>query len=431
MSAISHSPINKYLRAAEEVFTVISLILYTSGVILLILTGGGGQGLNDDEELIKPIDFSLQQTIFFVNYAISAVLLLFRWKKAAFTLSKDWTIWLLMLMAVVSVFWSSMPKLTSPRSVALVGNFVFALYLSSRYSLKQQLKLLGWCFALIIGMSFLFAILNPAYGTMQIGIHAGSWRGVFVHKNVLGKQMAISGIIFMLIAMDAKEKRWIPWTGLCLSFCLLVLSRSSSSMANFLIVIALIPVYNISLWRYHWLVPGIIAVATLGGGLSFWLNQNAEILLGSVGKDPTLTGRTEMWPHILDMIWKQPWLGYGYSGFWDNWDSPAAYVWYAVKWLPPNSHNGFLDLLLELGFVGLLIFGIGFCQTIWRSLTWLRTERSWSSFWPILYLSYMILSNLGESALLSRNDIFWVLYVSILFSLAMNTSKTDKIVISN
>ena len=53
------SPMNKYLRAAEEIFVILSLILYTSGVILLILTGGGGQGINDDEELIKPIDFML------------------------------------------------------------------------------------------------------------------------------------------------------------------------------------------------------------------------------------------------------------------------------------------------------------------------------------------------------------------------------------
>lgn len=431
MSVISHSPMNKYLRAAEEVFVVISLILYTSGVILLMLTGSGGQGIDDDEELIKPIDFSLQQTLFFVNYLIALFLLLIRWKKTFFTLSKDWTIWLLMLMALVSVFWSSTPKLTSARSIALIGNFVFALYLGSRYSLREQLRLLGWCFTIIIIMSFLFAILSPVYGTMAVGIHAGAWRGVFVHKNVLGKQMALSGIIFMLIAMDAKEKRWIPWTGLCLSFCLLVLSRSSSSMVNFLTMIALIPVYNIFRWRYYLIVPAVIAVITLGGGLSVWFDQNAEILLGSIGKDPTLTGRTEMWSHILDMIWKQPWLGYGYSGFWNDWDSPAAYIWYAVKWRPPNSHNGFLDLLLELGFSGLLIFGIGFFQTVSRSLTWLRTDRSWTSFWPLLYLSYMILSNLGESALLSRNDIFWVLYVSVLFSLAMNTSKTDKIVISN
>lgn len=422
---------NKYLRAAEEIFVVLSLILYTSGVILLILTGGGGQGINDDEELIKPIDFSLQQIIFFVNYLIASLLLIIRWKKAVFTLSKDWTIWVLMVIALVSVFWSSTPKLTSARSIALVGNCTFGLYLASRYTIREQLKLLGWCFGIVIVMSFLCAILIPRYGTMEIGIHAGSWRGVFVHKNVLGKLMGLSGIIFMLLALDAKTKRWIHWTGLGLSFCLLLLSKSSSSMVNFLTVIALIPIYNTFRWRYQLMIPAVIATVTLGGCLSFWLSQNAEILLGSIGKDPTLTGRTDMWPYIMEMVWKQPWLGYGYNGFWNDWDSPGAYVWYAVKWLPPNSHNGFLDLWLDFGLLGVIIFGVGFWNILQRSLNWLKIDKGWTSFWSILYLTYLVLGNLTESSLAIRNDIFWLLYITTSFSLAIHTFKPDEMSVQN
>ena len=422
---------NKYLRIFEEIFVVISLILYTSGVVLLLITGGGGQGLNDDEELVKPIDYSLQQIIFFVNYLISLLLLTIRWKKAIFTLSKDWTIWVLMIIALISFFWSSTPKLTSARSIALVGNCAFGLYIASRYSMRSQLRLLGWCFGIIIVMSFLFAIISPTYGTMSAGIHAGSWRGVFVHKNVLGKLMGLSGIIFVLLALDAKEKSWIPWTGLGLSFCLLVLSKSSSSMVNFLTVIVLIPIYYTFRWRYQLMIPAVIAIITFGGYLSFWLNQNAEILLGSIGKDPTLTGRTDMWPYIMEMIWKQPWLGYGYNGFWNDWDSPGAYVWYAVKWLPPNAHNGFLDLWLDFGLVGVIVFGIGFWKTLQRGIHWLRIDKNWISFWPIAYLTYLVLGNSTESSLAIRNDIFWLLYITTSFSLAIHIFKSDEISVEN
>jgi exopolysaccharide production protein ExoQ len=415
---------NKYLLPAERVFVILSLIFYSSGPLTLLLTGGIGQGI--DEEVIAPVDYSLQQSIFFINYLISFFLLTIRWKNAIYTLSKDRTIWLLILIAVGSIVWSVSPQLTRPRSIALVGTSLFGLYLASRYSIREQLKLLGWSFALIIMMSFAFAILIPHYGVMISGVHAGAWRGIYLHKNVLGKIMAISGIVFILLAMDSKEKRWLPWTGLGLSFCLLFLSRSSSSMINFLAMLAMVPIYNTARWRYHLMVPAIIAIVILGGSLSLWLHENSAMLLGSIGKDPTLTGRTEMWPYILEMIWKQPWLGYGYSAFWNDWDSPGAYVWYAAKWTPPNSHNGLLDLWLELGLLGVLIFGIGFWQAGLRGLAWLRIEKSWDSFWPLLYLTYLILSNVGESALLSRNDIFFVLYVAVSFSLAVSISETDK-----
>ncbi len=420
---------NKYLGAAERWFVILSLILYSSGPLPLILSGGAGQGI--DEDALTSIDYTLPQTIFFVNYLISLCLLTIRWKKAIFTLSKDRTIWLLMLIAVSSIIWSFNPQLTWPRSIALVGTSLFGLYLASRYSKREQLKLLGWSFALIILMSFGFAIIIPHYGTMDSGIHAGAWRGIYIHKNVLGKIMGLSGIVFVLLTLDTKEKRWLPWAGLILSFCLLLLSKSSSAMINFLTAIGLMPVYNTFRWRYHFMVPVLIATVILGGGISFWLNQNSVTLLGSIGKDPTLTGRTEMWPYIMDMIWKQPWLGYGYSAFWNNWDSPGAYVWYAAKWTPPNSHNGFLDLWLDFGLVGIIVLGIDFLQTLLRGLNRLRIDKYWGAFWGVLYLTYLILGNLTESSLVVRNDIFWLLYITASLSLAIDSSTTDKMSIQN
>jgi exopolysaccharide production protein ExoQ len=415
---------NKYLQIAERWFVILSLIFYSSGPLPLILSGGAGQGI--DEETVVSIDYTLPQTIFFINYLISLFLLIIRWRKATYTLSKDSTIWLLMLIALISVLWSFNPQLTRPRSIALAGTSLFGLYVASRFSIREQIKLLGWSCGIIVGMSFLLAIIIPYYGTMASGIHAGAWRGIYVHKNVLGKIMGLSGIVFVLLSMDTKQKRWYPLVGLGLSFCLLFLSKSSSAMINFLTTIGTIPLYNTLRWRYHFMVPTIIATVILGGGLSLWLNENSAILLGSIGKDPTLTGRTEMWPFIMEMIWKQPWLGYGYSAFWNDWDSPGAYVWYAARWTPPNSHNGFLDLWLDFGLVGLIIFLLGFLQTSLRGLKYIRVDKYWASFWGLLYLTYLMLGNLTESSLVARNDIFWLLYITISFSLAINSSKTDE-----
>ncbi len=417
--------ISPLFQIAEHAFIIISLIFYSSGPLPLILSGGAGQGIDDAS--LETTDYSILQALFFCNYLITIVLLILRWKKATYVLTKDWTISLLMAIALASLVWSSIPKITQIRSIALVGTSLFGLYLASRYTIRQQLKLLGWSFGVIIILSFLFAILIPKFGIMSSGVHAGAWRGIYVHKNTLGKMMTIGATVFLLLAMDAKSNRWIPWLGVGLGIILLVLSKSSSSIGNLLTIFALIPIYNALRLSYHLMVPAIVALMTIGSISSLWLSANTKVLLEAIGKDTTFTGRADMWPFIIEMIQKQPWLGYGYNGFWNDWNSPGAYVWYAAKWTPPNSHNGFLDLWLELGLFGIVVFAIGFGINLLRGLKLFRIDRSWQSFWTLLYLTFMILANLGESSLLNRNDLCWLLYVTVSFSLAIATTNSPKI----
>ena len=167
---------NKKLEFVERAFTVLSLIFYSGGPLPLILSKGSGEGLNDPTP--DPTDYSSLQAMFFLNYFITLVLLLTRWKKSAYVITKEWTIWVLMIICLASTMWSFIPNQTRARSIALVGTSLFGLYLSSRYNIRDQLKLLAWCFAGIILMSFMMVFLVPDYGTMPIGLHAGSWRGM-------------------------------------------------------------------------------------------------------------------------------------------------------------------------------------------------------------------------------------------------------------
>ena len=407
---------NKKLEIAEWIFTVLSIIIYSGGPIPLILSQGYGEGMIDPTP--DPTDYSKLIALFFLNYLISFFLLVLRWKRSLYTFKKEWTIWLLIGIACASVLWSFLPKLTPNRSIALVGSTLFGFYIATRYSIRDQLKLLSWSFAVIMILSLLIAIIIPSYGTMSYGIHGGSWRGIYTHKNWLGRVMTISGIVFLIMALDQQRQRSLYWLGLGCSFCLLLLSKSSSSIINCATIFSIIPIYSIFRWRYLMMVPIIASMAMIGSIFLLWFNENSATLLGSIGKDATLTGRTDMWPHIIDMIAQQPWLGYGYNGFWQDWDSPGATVWYAAKWTAPNAHNGILDLWLQLGLLGTIVFLIGFGLTLLRGASWLRNDKSWCSFWPITYPTYLILANVSESFLLNFNDLFWVLYVSVAFSLA-------------
>jgi O-antigen ligase len=169
------------------------------------------------------------------------------------------------------------------------------------------------------------------------------------------------------------------------------------------------------------MIPALIGLVTVGGIFFVWFTANAETLLGSIGKDTTLTGRTDLWPLVWELIWKRPWLGYGYGALWLGWDSETAYIWWATTWAAPNAHNGFLELLLQLGIVGLSIFLLGFCTISVKALAWIRLCRSRTSevFWPIAYMAYTILSNLTEAEVLLQNSLSWVLFVSVTISSQM------------
>lgn len=416
---------NKKLEIAEWIFTIISIVIYSGGPLPLILSQGFGEGMVDPTP--DPTDYSKMIALFFLNYVVSFLLLILRWKKSLYVIKKEWTIWLLIGIAVASVMWSFIPKLTPNRSIALAGSTMFGFYIATRYSIRDQLKLLSWTFATIIVLSLLMVIVIPTYGTMSYGIHAGSWRGIYTHKNWLGRVMTISGIVFLILAMDEKHQRWRYWIGLGCSFGLLVLSKSSGAILNCVTIFSIIPIYSVFRWRSLIMMPMITGIIIMSSSFLLWFNENSTALLGSIGKDATLTGRTDMWPYMIDMIAKQPWLGYGYNGFWHDWDSPGAVVWYAAKWTAPNAHNGVIDLLLQLGLLGTMVFAIGFGVSLIRGVSWLRVDKSWLSFWPILYLTHLTLSNVSESFLLNFNDLSWVLYVSVAFSLAIVNLNNKKV----
>jgi len=404
----------KLLGFAERAFTIISLLLYSGGPLTVILSNGANEG--DIETGSAEIDSSLILVLFFINYLVTCGLLVLRWKKFLSILKKDKLILVLIGLAVVSVLWSYMPGKTISRSIAIFGTTLFGIYLASRYTMKQQLELLGWMFGIAVVMSFMFAIGLPKFGVMG-GIHEGKWRGIYNHKSVLGKVMVPSIIVFTILAIDTKKRQFIYWLGSLFSLILLLRSTATSSLLNTITLLAASITFPVFRWKYNWMVPGLIFIVTLGSTLYVLLTINLEILLGSLGKDATLTGRADMWPFIFEMIFKNLWLGYGYGAFWSGPDTPSFYIWQATGWTPPNSHNGLLDLWLHLGLLGVAIFTVEFLlQTLPKALVWVRLSQTAVGLWPLLYMSYMVLANLSESTLMVQNDIFWVIYVALAFS---------------
>lgn len=315
-----------------------------------------------------------------------------------------------------------------------MGTTVFGVYLATRYSLREQLQLLAWTFGLIIILSFVFAIALPSYGLMSFqegGIHAGTWRGVMTHKNILGRIIDISAIVFLLLSFKnsglQRKYRWVTWTGFILSAILIILSTSKTAIVVFLTLTAIVPLYRIWRSRYTQVVPLTIAVILVLGSAATLLLDNLPIIANALGKDLTLTGRTDIWTIMLELISERPLFGYGFNSIWQSWDNEVtAYLWNSLEWECPYGHNGFMDLLAELGISGLIVFSISYVAACIRGILWLRITRTAEGLWPLMYLSFLLIYNITESSLLATNSIFWILYVSIVFSMAVEYEQAKR-----
>ena len=405
-------------RLIEKVFVVFSLLFFSGAGSYFIAP------TNSAYLIVQIAAYSIQMvTIFLITV---------RWKKIVTFAIQEKPLWILVGLATASVFWSQMPLIVTLSYDQGPGNGVipflrvtlFAVYFAACYGLKEQMRLLTWTFGIAVVFSIVVALLLPHYGvtgsmTMlaEDARHVGAWRGLYAHKNVFGIVMVLSAIIFYL--NDFSDRRWIAWTGFSLSVALILLSTAKTSLILLLTFIALLPFYRALRWNYSLFIPFFIAAILVGGGVVAWFLDNATVILGSLGRDLTFTGRTDIWAAVIDKIWERPWLGYGYHVFWVGVADGSIGLWSPTVnnfIRPAHAHNGFLDLTLDIGFLGLFLFISSYIKVCSQAIAYLRFNNSAEGIMPLAYLFFMIQFNLSEPALM-REDLFWVLYVSITLSL--------------
>lgn len=390
----------------EKVFTVITLF-YTTGAILPFITGNNGQ---TDSSQINPIDSAIKAAI----YTVVFVFISQRLRSFARGLRKVRWIVVLGLVALASALWSEDPSLTVRGSAVLLATTAFGIYFGTRYTVHQQLHLLSWTFLLVIASSFFFAIFLPEYGIEQgINGNFSDWQGAFAQKNILARAIVLAILVFLFAGSMRRSLRWLAIAG---SVVLLGLSGSATGMIVCFGIIVTLPLYNYIKNQSAVPLP-VIGFGLLLAASLFALTINIGGLLHLVNKSPDLTGRTELWNAVMLSISKRPWLGYGFSAFWSGTNAESALVRDSVGWTADYAHDGFLDVLLQVGVVGLATFLVGYLVLWRRALALLMSVAGFAPVWLCTYLVFMLLYNLTEGSILAQNSIYWVLYVSTAVSL--------------
>lgn len=391
-------------------------------IFVLALTGAKITSLNEGNSFASSQTISdLIKWIFLIVIQLVTIFLFIRWRTKIIStvIRGNVFLWMLVGIILVSVFWSSAPMVTLSASNNILWLTLFGIYFSARYSLSEQLRFLAWALGISALLSLVIAIALPSYGVMGMGdiqtqqsmAHMGIWQGIYGHKNVLGRCMSLGALVFLLLANSRRRYCWILWVCLCLCVSLILLSTSTTALIVFLTTIALIPIFKALRWNYTFAVPFFLSVILVGASLAILLLDNSESLLGTFGRDTTLTGRTLLWATVIYKIWERPWLGYGYGGFWLGWEGESADIWRVVQWEVPHAHNGFLELWLNLGLLGLTIFVLSFITACVQAVSLVRTTKTVEGLWPLLYLMFLLFANLTESSL-TRIGVVWILYVS-------------------
>jgi exopolysaccharide production protein ExoQ len=216
------------------------------------------------------------------------------------------------------------------------------------------------------------------------------WHGLFAHKNGLGAFLALS-VALLLCEAGRRSLLWLLVAGV-----LLVGSQSASSLGISLVLCAVV------LWRstlhgmtqaYLRAAARLLSAMLLAAGTALTLSA-PELVAGTFGRTATFTGRTEIWEAVQRQIGLRPVLGHGWGGVWQESSQPTQEIWREARFEAFYAHNGYLDILLQLGVAGAVLF----------LLLWLRTavllarRHPDESLWGILVLVTLALQAITESA---------------------------------
>jgi exopolysaccharide production protein ExoQ len=393
-------------KYVEKLF-VVAMLFYTTGALLPIITSRLSRysGLST-----SGVEFVIQGAF----YAVALCYIAIQWRSVVKGAWNAKWILALVMIAIASTAWSQDPLITLRRAAVLCATTAFGIYFATRFDVPDQLRLLAWTCGLVVCSSFLCAILLPQYA-IDHRIHYGDWQGAFYQKNMLARFMTLATLVFLFVRF--RSANFLRWIGVAGSLTLLVLSRSVTGILVLAVILFSWPIYKLFRTKMTFAIPVFAGIFTALAAGAAYAYQASPALLELLNRDEGLSGRINLWDTVWLSISRRPWLGYGFDAFWQGMRGESANVLLAVGWAPAYAHNGFLDLVLGLGFLGLSVFAFGYLLLWRRAFAFLTRDPGPAAIWLCVFLAFMFFYNLTEGPVVSQNNITWVLYVAVAVSL--------------
>ena len=417
MSWAREAPRAAARRPEGQRLTAYAMATFAAAVLMVMiftqfwLTALQGENGNGSESAVV-------RAMFFPAYGLAVLLLTLNPGEILRTLLRQPLLILVLWVVAASTLWSINPDQTVRRVVALVFTTLGGVILAARWRWAGIAEILATAIGLLALGSLFVAVAIPSFGRMQT-LFPGAWRGFWVEKNDLGNLMTIGFMVCAAAALlePRRAKLWWPTAGLCLLLVLLSTSKTS-------LVSCLLGACGLALVWVMRRGPAGRVVGTYGAvvGLllvGFVLLAASNVVLAALGKDATLTGRTQIWSAVMRRIQDRPWLGYGYGAVWDDtspW-APLAWIIKQAGFRPFHAHNSWLEQWLGMGILGLTAWALYFTETCTRAV--IALYRSPGAYLAVPFLLVYAMTTLTESIAVVFNDCRWLFFVAIAAKLAL------------
>lgn len=240
------------------------------------------------------------------------------------------------------------------------------------------------------------------------------YTGVTDNKNGLGAICLILGLgsvwRFLELARERNSNRRTRsliahGVILCIVGWLLWKANSITSLSCFAMGSTLIAVTHLRFVSRRVFIVHAIIFAMICFSLFALFADSGGGVLGAMGRNSTLTGRTDLWRAVLSLA-GNPLIGTGFESFWLG--TRLEKLWSQNWWHPNEAHNGYLETYLTLGWIGVGLLAALMVTGYRNAIRLFRRDPDCGRI-ALAYLVAAVLYNISEAALKGLNPI-WIVF---------------------
>jgi O-antigen ligase len=336
--------------------------------------------------------------------------------------AQNWWLGALYVFWLTTVLWSDYPVVTAKRLVKDFGNVVMILILlTEQYRSSAVRAALVRSAYVCVPLSLLVIRYYPAIGRTYVGYHGdvAMYVGVASHKNSLG---VLAFVAVFVLAWDALsrvrvERRSVmsvlvsAHAFVLAGACYLVrIADSATSLLCVIVGVAILALLAIPVMREsRWLLESTTAGCLFMVWMILPVFDAGTSLLRALGRDPTLTSRVGIWDIALRFA-ANPLVGAGYNTFWTG--ERVVELQAAVGGGIIQAHNGYLDVYLNGGLVGLGVLALVLTSG-YRRLKAQVSEGGLDARFRLTILMLALLHNLSEASFSILSLLWFVTLVAV------------------
>lgn len=367
----------------------------------------------------SPVDEVVAATLILVG----TIVLIRRGRDVKTVLTSAWPIVVYFSIALVSELWSDFPLWGAKRWVRGIGDLIMVLVVVTdaqpAAALRRLFSRVGF---VLLPLSVLFIKYYP-----MLGRGFSEWGdgvvnvGVTTNKNTLGALVYVITLgtlwqVLRLVRDPAHPRCWrrllAQVTLLVFGVDLLLSAHSATSSSSFVLGAGLMLAFALPFFRSRpAAVHALILVILLAGGLATLLGLKNEALQ-AMGRNPDLTGRTEIWTQVIPMV-PNVMVGAGFETFWCGPRVARFYEMHGGISMTNEAHNGYIEMYLNLGFLGLGLIALILLQGYRSAVRAFRLDPTLGAL-LVAYVVTAVTYSIGEAGfrILSLSWFFLLLAIA-------------------